>query len=326
MNEETYSSLLKVASKDIWKDRSADKPIPLAVRWGGSYKPFGGTREDYQSLGNNKFKFRNFILDAANDEISQPLISRINKYLSSRGSTQATSIAKPRPLTYAEDTQRILNGDYTLREINSPKTSHTIARGDNYSKLAERYGVPVRMIAKANPGVDFNNLQIGSTVNIPEYHRPAFKLPPKQLETLIAIESSGNPNAAGDLRGAKHYSRGLTQIREVYPKSKEMRKYLESRKGKPKSNSFVLDDVNDRFGTTYTLSDRTSPDKAKQITQLWLLHQAEKYYKQHNRFPSEAEMARMWNAGEDWKSDPEKLAASGEYLKRYMKQLNKQTK
>lgn len=44
---------------------------------------------------------------------------------------------------------------------------HTVASGDNFSKLAQRYGVTVVAIQRANPGVDSSRLQIGQVLTIP---------------------------------------------------------------------------------------------------------------------------------------------------------------
>jgi putative chitinase len=44
---------------------------------------------------------------------------------------------------------------------------HTIVRGDTFSDLAVKYGVTVRAIQSANPGVNPARLQIGQKIVIP---------------------------------------------------------------------------------------------------------------------------------------------------------------
>lgn len=44
---------------------------------------------------------------------------------------------------------------------------HTVARGDYYAALATKYGVTIKAIAAANPGVNPTRLQIGQKLNIP---------------------------------------------------------------------------------------------------------------------------------------------------------------
>lgn len=44
---------------------------------------------------------------------------------------------------------------------------HVITKGDTYSELAKKYGVPVAAITAANPGVDPKKLKVGQKINIP---------------------------------------------------------------------------------------------------------------------------------------------------------------
>jgi LysM repeat protein len=44
---------------------------------------------------------------------------------------------------------------------------HTVVRGDYYAALATKYGVSIKAIAAANPGVNPTRLQIGQKLNIP---------------------------------------------------------------------------------------------------------------------------------------------------------------
>ena len=44
---------------------------------------------------------------------------------------------------------------------------HVIAKGDTFSDLAKKYGVSVKAIEAANPGVDPKKLKLGQKINIP---------------------------------------------------------------------------------------------------------------------------------------------------------------
>ncbi len=44
---------------------------------------------------------------------------------------------------------------------------HVVASGDNLSKIATKYGVTLKEIEDANPGVDSNHLRIGQKITIP---------------------------------------------------------------------------------------------------------------------------------------------------------------
>ncbi|MFV0400841.1 MAG: LysM peptidoglycan-binding domain-containing protein, partial [Oscillospiraceae bacterium] len=46
-------------------------------------------------------------------------------------------------------------------------TKHVVTAGDTFWRLSRTYGVSVQSIADANPGVNADNLQIGSTLCIP---------------------------------------------------------------------------------------------------------------------------------------------------------------
>lgn len=51
--------------------------------------------------------------------------------------------------------------------IASQATEYTIAQGDTFSALAKKFGVKVKAIEEANPGVDPAKLKIGQKIHIP---------------------------------------------------------------------------------------------------------------------------------------------------------------
>jgi len=56
-------------------------------------------------------------------------------------------------------------GDVAVPPANA--TEHTIAKGEFFGTLAKKYGVSVKAIQQANPGVDSTKLKIGQKINIP---------------------------------------------------------------------------------------------------------------------------------------------------------------
>jgi LysM repeat protein len=46
-------------------------------------------------------------------------------------------------------------------------TDHKIAKGDNFSTLAKKYGVSVNALRDANPGLEPTRLQVGQVIHIP---------------------------------------------------------------------------------------------------------------------------------------------------------------
>ena len=65
-------------------------------------------------------------------------------------------------------------------------TEHTIVKGDNFASLATKYGVTVKAIQAANPGVDSTKLKINQKVKIP-------------AKTALALSAgAGAAPAAGD--------------------------------------------------------------------------------------------------------------------------------
>jgi LysM repeat protein len=59
------------------------------------------------------------------------------------------------------------SGATASRGAPSAPGTHTIAAGDTFSTLARKYGVSVKAIEDANPGVDSSHLKIGQEISIP---------------------------------------------------------------------------------------------------------------------------------------------------------------
>lgn len=88
------------------------------------------------------------------------------------------------------------------------------------------------------------------------------------LSALIAVESSGNPNAVGDAGRAV----GVLQIRPC-----------------------VVADVNAYAGTRYTLADRRCPQKSREMFRLYIQRYATP--QRLGRSPTQQDIARIWNGG-----------------------------
>jgi LysM repeat protein len=82
---------------------------------------------------------------------------------------QPTSIPQPTPV----DPQPSLGATTTTQPEplpalpNGGASQHVIVKDDSFSTIAKKYGVTVRAIAEANPGVDSRRLKIGQKVTVP---------------------------------------------------------------------------------------------------------------------------------------------------------------
>lgn len=79
--------------------------------------------------------------------------------------TSETSAIPPLPPTVAP-TSPIAPFPAPTEETTAA-TEHTIVKGDTFATLAGRYGVSVRAIQGANPGVDPTRLKIGQKIKVP---------------------------------------------------------------------------------------------------------------------------------------------------------------
>ena len=93
-------------------------------------------------------------------------------------------------------------------------TEHTIVRGDTLSDLAKQYGVSLRAIQEANPGVDPTRLQIGQKIVIPS--RPAATETVRNGETTATAPPASDSYTvkSGDTLSAIARRNGTT-VREI---------------------------------------------------------------------------------------------------------------
>lgn len=77
-----------------------------------------------------------------------------------------------------------------LMPLYTGSARHTVARGDTFYRLAQRYGTTVQAIAIANPGVQPNHLQIGQMLVIPLKFPVVATDIPVSAE-IVAIELEG---------------------------------------------------------------------------------------------------------------------------------------
>lgn len=67
---------------------------------------------------------------------------------------------------------------------------YTVRPGDNLSKIAQRYGVPVRKLIAANPRLRLEGVQPGQGLSIPG-HRDAFEVAPPALPQSLQRGTTG---------------------------------------------------------------------------------------------------------------------------------------
>lgn len=78
----------------------------------------------------------------------------------------------------------------------SEVSEHTVVKGDSFYTLGIKYGVTIKAIAAANPGVDSSHLKIGQKLNIPPKTAPALRTdttpPPDAGAEGVYIVKSGD--------------------------------------------------------------------------------------------------------------------------------------
>lgn len=218
---------------------------------------------------------------------------------------------------------------------------HTISRGDTMRGLDKRYGLPLGSFERANPGLDYSRLPLGARVNIPSQvrsQRPIQKQPvlgnvgqvpavnrqtaaegfvgPSDDNAYWAMmhESTNGKALEGDVRNGYPHARGVLQIREVFPS--ERAAYERSRAGKTKTYSRNIDDVNDYFGTNFTLKDRDDPVKSLQMYKMYLTRWGKYFHKKRGRNPTDEEYWRMWNGGPEWYKNKKVLKSTDDYVRK----------
>jgi LysM repeat protein len=90
-------------------------------------------------------------------------------------------------------------------------TEHTIAKGETFGILAKKYGVSIKAIQTANPGVDSTKLKIGQKINIPPK-------PPGDLTTpkTSATKATDPEVAAGETLYVVKKADTLTKIAKAH--------------------------------------------------------------------------------------------------------------
>jgi peptidoglycan endopeptidase LytE len=91
-------------------------------------------------------------------------------------------------------------------------TEHKIQKGDSFSTLATKYGVSVKAIQAANPGVDSTKLKIDQVVKIPA---PASAVPKNGTGTSAAAENSDTYTVKSGDSLSKIASTHKTTVKEL---------------------------------------------------------------------------------------------------------------
>ena len=102
------------------------------------------------------------------------------------------STSQTTAITPAPDTQTVIAPPPTILTPPSVEppvaagTEHVVIKGDSFYTLAKKYGVTMRAISEANPGVDSTRLKVGQKLHIP---------PPSRTHSGTA--NSAGPTADG---------------------------------------------------------------------------------------------------------------------------------
>jgi LysM repeat protein len=82
----------------------------------------------------------------------------------------------------------------TTPTVPSTAQEHTIVKGDSFATLATKYGVKVKDIAAANPGVDSSKLRIGKTLHIPAPKATTTATPTTTTSAGTAVPTTETPD------------------------------------------------------------------------------------------------------------------------------------
>ncbi len=97
--------------------------------------------------------------------------------------------------------------------------THVVAKGDSFSSMAKKYGVGVKAIEAANPGVDSTKLKIGQKINIPAATpKPAKSNGTASTGSAAATDADGTYTVkSGDVLGsiAKRFGTTVAKLREA---------------------------------------------------------------------------------------------------------------
>ncbi len=91
---------------------------------------------------------------------------------------------------------------------------------------------------------------------------------------LIALQGAESQNGRDARHGDQGRSHGVLQIQRG-----------------------VIRDVNDAYGTRFSLQDAHNPAKAKKVCVLYLHHWGRQYQSKTGRTPTPEVLARIWNGG-----------------------------
>lgn len=204
-----------------------------------------------------------------------------------------------------------LTGCVCLAKIAAEPSHYIVRPGDSFEKLDTRHNFRRNSFQLYNPTVKPLNLQIGQRLvmppkselitNGPRIPKGYTYFPSAKLLHRIAEQESRSGRALfGDWRKLKPKAVGLMQILGVLDKDRAS--YLNRRRqlGRPASGSMVIDDVNDNWGTKYTLEDRYDYGTSMNIAKKYLLLGGTEFYNKFKRNPTDADYYRMWNGGKNW--------------------------
>lgn len=137
----------------------AEQAAADARNVGSNGENFAALRVDFDSLKNNtEMGFKD-----ANTAYAR-VVSRINEIETRLGRNNAGAGTRPAAGTPA-NTARNNPSAATPASANGEK--YKVQQGDNPSKIAKKFGVPVNDLMNANPGLDPRKLRVGQEINVP---------------------------------------------------------------------------------------------------------------------------------------------------------------
>ena len=124
------------------------------------------------------------------------------------------------------------------------------------------------------------------------------------ISNLVIIESNGKAKALGDWTTILVKDKEGKLVPIKYPKAV----------GILQIHPIMIKEANRILKRNYfTVADRLSPIKSRQVAKVFLSYQVDRYKKKHGEYPSELRLACSWNSGSIFNKMPR--AYSKKYIK-----------
>ena len=169
--------------------------------------------------------------------------------------------------------------------------THQVIKGDVLGRIANKYGVSLEALMKANPSVKANRMQIGTKLTIPEATKPVIKkYTPAQVYQKFAPDWNTIIGIAG-AQSAFGNSKLLTRTQKDGRQSNGIWHIIN------KPNSPVMQDVNRFYGTSFKPEDALDKSKAMQLLKRYIAMYGYNSYRRTGKMPTREQQLRIWNEG-----------------------------